>query len=292
MCLLSLLLASGLYSVSQAAAFRIKASSDDSLAAYKTLQNFSSKLTTITGVSLEETIDVVIAADIQSFFLAVGSEVPDWGAAVAIKSRDLIVVKSPRYFPVGKSLEELIGHELTHIALDNAVGGKWLPRWFEEGFCQMMSGEWRFDQDLLMTRAVWGSGLVPLIELESLNRFGGAKAGLAYAESYLAVTELTRDLGIDFFPDFFNEYRVSGNFYQAFTKTSGYKYLDWTNLWLDQNTRKYRFVLFIFDSRLFFPFLAVVFLLLYMIKLYQVRKKKKEWERMERLWSNDQDYTT
>jgi hypothetical protein len=280
------------YGVSQAAAFRIKANSDDSLAAYKTLQNFSSKLTTITGASLAETIDVVIAADIQSFNLAVGSEIPDWGAAVAIKSRELIVIKSPRYFPVGKSLDELIGHELTHIALDNAVGGKWLPRWFEEGFCQMMSGEWRFEQDLLMTRAVWGSGLVPLIELESLNRFGGAKAGLAYAESYLAVTELTRDLGIDFFMDFFNEYRASGNFYQAFTKTSGYKYLDWTNLWLDQNARKYRFVLFIFDSRLFFPFLAVVFLLLYMIKLYQVRKKKKEWERMERLWSNDQNYTT
>jgi hypothetical protein len=287
-----LLIAPGLYGISQAAAFRIKASSDDSLAAYKTLENFSIKLAKITGTAKAETIDVVIATDIQSFYLAVGSEVPDWGAAVAIKSRNLIVVKSPGYFPVGKSLDELIGHELSHIALDNAVGGKWLPRWFEEGFCQMMSGEWRFEQDLLMTRAAWGSGLVPLIELESLNRFGGAKAGLAYAESYLAVTELARDLGIDFFPDFFSEYRVSGNFYQAFTKTSGYKYLDWTNLWLDQNTRKYRFVLFIFDSRLFFPFLAVVFLLLYMIKLYQVRKKKKEWKRQERLWSNDQDYTT
>lgn len=286
------MLAPGLHGILQAAAFRIKATSNDSLAAYKALQNFSVNLVKITGVAFTETIDVVIAADIQSFNLAVGSEVPDWGAAVAIKSRRLIVVKSPQYFPVGKSLDELIGHELTHIALDNAVGGKWLPRWFEEGFCQMMSGEWRFEQDLLLTRAVWGSGLVPLIELESLNRFGGAKAGLAYAESYLAVAELARDLGIDFFPDFFGEYRTSGNFYQAFTKTSGYKYLDWTNLWLSQSSRKYRFVLFIFDSRLFFPFLAVVFLLLYMLKLYQVRKKKKEWERMERLWSNDQDYST
>jgi hypothetical protein len=283
--------APGFIGNTEAAQFRIKASSDDSAAAVIAIQAFSTRLAKYIGSEIADTLDIVIASDMMTFNIAVGSDVPDWGAAVAIKSRNLIVVKSPKFFPVGKSLNELLGHELTHIALDDAVGGKWLPRWFEEGFCQMMSGEWSFEQDLLMTRAVWGSGLIPLIELESLNRFGGAKAGLAYAESYLAVTEMTRELEIDFYPEFFAEYRQSGNFYEAFTKTSGYKYLEWTNIWLNQSTRKYRFVLFIFDSRLFFPILAVVFLLLYVIKLFQVRKKKKEWERQERLFNNDQDYT-
>jgi len=284
--------ASGLYGISHATTFHIEAAGDDSLVAQKALQHYSELLLKTTGIAIKDTVYVVIAIDPYSFNSAVGGEVPDWGAAVAIKERRLIVVKSPRLFPVGKSLNELLGHELTHIALDDAVAGKWLPRWFEEGFCQMMSGEWRFEQDILLTQAAWGSGLISLIELESLNRFGGAKASLAYAESYLAVTSLARDLGMDFFPDFFAEYGQSGNFYQAFSKTSGYKYYEWISQWQNQTARKYRFVLFIFDSRLFFPMLAVVFLLLYVLKLYQVRKKKKEWKRLERIWDNDQSFTT
>lgn len=281
----------GYNSKSHAITFHIEAPADDSLVAYKALKHYSGLLLKTTGIAIKDTVYVVIATDPVLFINVIGGEVPDWGAAVAIKERRLIVVKSPRIFPVGKSLNELLGHELTHIALADAVGGKWLPRWFEEGFCQMMSGEWRFEQDILLTQAIWGSGLIPLIELESLNRFGGAKANLAYAQSYLAVNSLTRELGIDFFTDFFSEYRQSGNFYHAFMSTSGYKYFDWISLWQNQTARKYRFVLFIFDSRLFFPLLAIVFLLLYVLKLYQVRKKKKEWERLERIWDNDQKFT-
>jgi hypothetical protein len=275
-----------------AATFRIKASTTDSIQALSALNNYSAILEKTIGSGLTDTIEVFIAADMQSFDQAVGSDVPDWGAAVAIKEKRLIVIKSPKYFAVGKSMEELLGHEITHLALDNAVGGRWLPRWFEEGFCQLISGEWRFEQDLLLTQAIWGSGLIPLIDLESLNGFGGAKAALSYAESYLAVSMLARDLGMDFFPDFFNEYRANGNLYQSFTNTSGYKYLDWTNLWQDMTAHKYRFILFIFDARLFFPLLAVMFILLYLLKLWQVRKKKKEWERLERLWKNDETYPT
>ncbi len=277
--------------ISQATVFHIKAPADDSVAALEFLRHYSAQLYKTTGVSIIDTVFVVVASDSREFNSTVGGEVPDWGAAVAIKSRRLIVIKSPRLFPVGKSLNELLGHELAHIALNDAVGGKWLPRWFEEGFCQMMSGEWRFEQDVLLTRAVWGSGLMSLIELENLNGFGGAKAALAYAESYLAVNSLTRELGIDFYADFFSEYGKSGNFYQSFMSTSGYKYFDWVSQWQNQTARKYRFVLYIFDSRLFFPLLAVVFLLFYVLKLYQVRKKKKEWQRIERIWDNDKGFT-
>lgn len=275
----------------EASIFRIKAPADDSLVAEKALRFYSEQLAKTTGFIIRDTIYVVIATSQVEFNTAAGEGIPDWGAAVAIRERRLIVVKSPQLFAVGKNLDELLGHELAHIALGDATGDKWLPRWFEEGFCQMMSGEWRFEQDYLLTRAVWGSGLLSLYELESLNRFGGGKAGLAYAESYLAVTSLTREMGIEFYADFFTEYKQSGNFYQAFKQTSGYEYIDWISKWQTETSRKYRFILFIFDSRLFFPLLAVVFLLLYVIKLRQVRKKKKEWERLERIRDYDQDFS-
>jgi hypothetical protein len=288
---LFILAASGI-SLSQAAVFHIQAFAEDSAEAQIALSNFLPKISAALGVEFPDTVNVVIAASKESFDQAVGSEVPDWGAAVAIKEQNLIVVKSPRNFQVGKDIQELLGHELTHLVLNKAAGGKWLPRWFEEGFCQLMSGEWRFEQDMLLTRAVWGGGLIPLTYLESLNGFGGAKAALAYAESYLAVSMLARDLGMDFFPDFLSEYDTSGNFYLSFARTSGYKYLEWTNIWQDKTSQKYRFILFIFDSRLFFPLLAIIIILLYFVKMWQVRKKKKQWEKLERYRIDDETFPT
>lgn len=289
-CLFILILAG--ISSPEAAVFRIKASADDSTLARVTLDNISPKISRTLGITFEDTVDVIIVSNMESFEQTLGGTMPDWGAAVAIKDRNLIVIKSPRYFDVGKSLQELLGHELTHLMLNKAAGGRWLPRWLEEGFCQLMSGEWRFEQDILLTRAVWGGGLIPLTALESLNGFGGAKAALAYAESYLAVSMLARDLGIDLFPDFMQEYDTSGDFYSSFYKSSGYKYLEWTNLWQDKTTQKYRFILFLFDTRLLFPLLAIIFILLYFIKMWQVHKKKKQWEKMERYRADDQTFTT
>jgi hypothetical protein len=201
------------------------------------------------------------------------------------------VIKSPSAFPIGKGLDELLGHELGHLMLDNAAGGRWLPRWFEEGFCQMISGEWRIEQDILVTRAVWGSGLIPLTALENVNRFGDAKASLAYAQSYLAVTSLVQEFGVEFIPDFFRYYDEGNNFYDAFYKATGYRYIEWTGLWQQKTAGRYRFILYIFDPSILFPLIAVLFILLYLLKIYLSRKKMKQWEIEEKYRSDDQSFT-
>jgi len=145
---------------------------------------------------------------------------------------------------------------------------------------------------LLLSRAVWGDGLIPLTALENVNRFGDAKAALAYAESYLAVVFLVRELGMEFFPAFLENYVSTGNFYDSFLQASGYRYTEFAQVWQVKTASKYRYILYIFDSRLLFPLLALLFILLYFAKLWQVRKKKKEWERQEKYFSNDQTHST
>jgi hypothetical protein len=279
-------------SSANAVVFHIQSLPDEKPLVEQTLNRNFIQLTNILKTDFPDTIYVVIAHSQSEFDQAVGAGLPDWGAAVAVKERRLIVVKSPSNFAVGKSLEELLGHELGHLVLEKASADKWLPRWIEEGFCQLISGEWKYGQDFLLTRAVWGDGLIPLTLLEEVNRFGDTKAALAYAESYLAVNMMVRDVGIEFFPDFLEGYRKSGNFYDAFFKASGYRYTEFAQIWQNKTTDKYRFILYIFDSRLFFPLLAIIFILLYFVKLWQVRKKKKEWERLERFYSDDETYST
>jgi hypothetical protein len=275
-----------------AAVFVIDAPIMDSVHVHSSLDYHLERITSMLKIEYTDTIRVVIATDLDSFNRALGSDFPDWGAAAAVKAKRLILIKSPSHFRVGKSLDELLGHELGHLMLDEAAAGRWLPRWFEEGFCQLVSGEWRISQDIRITRAVWGSGLIPLTALESVNRFGGAKASLAYAESYLAVSSLAKEMGSDFFAEFLSDYKAKGNIYKAFFNSTGYHYIEWVGIWQRKTGQKYRLVFFLFDSRLLFPLLAILFILLYILKMYQVRKRKKQWQERERLHGDDQTFPT
>jgi hypothetical protein len=266
----------------KAAVYNIQATSTDSAHAAQVLHNYQVKIESLLQIEYPDTVTVIIAYNQASFNRALSSEFPDWGAAAAVKERHLIVIKSPSSFPVGKGLEELLGHELGHLMLDKAAGGRWLPRWFEEGFCQMVSGEWRIEQDILVTRAVWGGGLIPLTALENVNRFGDAKASLAYAQSYLAVTSLVQEFGVEFFGDFFVNYNEENNFYDAFFNATGYRYIEWTGLWQTKAAQRFRFILYIFDPGILFPLIAVLFILLYLLKVYYSRQKMKQWEMEEK----------
>lgn len=254
------------------------------------LERYERNIAAAFGIEFGDTVKVLIADSRQQFESAMGPGFPDWGVAAAIKEYNLIVVNSSPEYGQVKSLNELLGHELCHLMINRATGGRWLPRWMEEGLCQMFSGEWRISHDFLLTRAVWGSGLLPLVSLENVNRFGGAKAALAYAQSYQAVSAMSRDFGIDFFGEFFRVYRDKGDFYGAFFEQTGYRYLEWVTLWQSKTSQRYRFVLFIFDSQLLFVVLPILFVLIYLIKRFQSRRKLKEWERLEKLRGDSQEY--
>jgi len=277
-----------LFIYTDAAVFQIEAPGFNIIQLKQDLQYHHDRIAEILAIEYNDTVHVVIANSIQRFNRALSAEFPDWGAAAAIKSKNLIVIKSPMHFKVGKSLNELLGHELGHLMLGRAAENRWLPRWFEEGFCQLVSGEWRLTNDIRITRAVWGSGLIPLKALEHVNQFGGAKASLAYAQSYLAVSSLVQELGIEFIPDFLEKYRESSDVYSAFLNATGYKYTEWDDVWQKKTSKKYKLVLFVFESSFFFPALAILFILLYIMKRYQVWKKKKRWELEEKYKGYDQ----
>lgn len=254
------------------------------------LEYFQNILGDLLEVRLDTPVTVYLAAGEDEFLQSTGSSIPDWGAGVALLEHNRIVIKSPKYMKTGKSFRELIGHELTHIMLDRASGGRWLPRWIHEGLAMHVSGEWSIGQDILVARAAWTKNLIHLHRLEGMSIFNGAKANLAYTESYLAVSSLLRGEEPFLLADLLALYRDTNDFLHSFRVVVGTDYSRWIGDWYERTSMQYHLLLFIFDWKLFWLALPLLIVFLFLLKIRQNAKTKRRWKIEERLNPPDDSY--
>jgi hypothetical protein len=104
----------------------------------------------------------------------VAHSVPPWVAGFAVGRSDSIVIfpdRSPRY--PNDTLEDVLRHEVAHILIHRASGGRAVPRWFDEGLAMAAERERRFqDQTQLLYQLVSG----PRSTLLELDRsFSGSE---------------------------------------------------------------------------------------------------------------------
>jgi Peptidase MA superfamily len=90
-------------------------------------------------------------------------------------------------------LLEVFRHELVHVALEDAVEGRDLPRWFNEGLAIQLSGETRFKRLRTLWDASYSRNLVPLSELDKGFPDDRYQVNVAYAEAADVVRFLLRD---------------------------------------------------------------------------------------------------
>jgi hypothetical protein len=271
--------------------FRIYPANDiyaDSALTY--LEDFHDILADLLDMRLDTVVSVYLASSEDEFTRVTGSSIPDWGAGVALMEKNAIIIKSPKFIRVGKSFRELLGHELTHIMLYRAAGERWLPRWIHEGLAMRISGEWNIGQDVLVARAAWTNSLVQLYQLEGMSMFSGAKANLAYTESYLAVSSLLRGKDRYVLADLLALYRDTGDFQGSFKLVAGKDYSQWINDWYERTSMQYHFLLFIFDSKIFWIMVPLFFLFLFFLKMRQNARVRRKWEIDERLNPPDDSY--
>lgn len=254
------------------------------------LDYFDSVLSGLLDIKLDTVITVYLADSEREFRELLGSSVPDWGAGTAIPEKGLIIIKSPKYIRTGRSFRELLGHELAHIMLHRAAGGRWLPRWIHEGVAMHVSGEWDIGQDILVARAAWTGNLIQLQLLENLSQFNGAKANLAYTESYLAASSLLKRGDRYILADLLDMYRKNGDFYGSFRIAVGTDYVSWISNWFERTSMQYHLLLFIFDSKIFWILVPLFFIFLVIYKQKQNRKIRRRWKIEERLNPPDESY--
>lgn len=233
---------------------------------------------------------IYIENDLDDFKELIGTAFPDWGAAAALPYREMMALKSPSHFRLGKSLRELIQHEYAHLALHYRLHMQNPPRWLDEGLAMSVSAEWGWQDNFAMSRAVVFRTLIPLREIEGLNRFPGGRAQTAYSQSYLAVKYMLNEYGNETFNIFLDKIKSRGTFDEAFLVSIGSDYDGFEKEFFDYLKKRYNLMTLFGDLYFLWIFLAAVVVFGFILKYRKRKKYYKKWEEEERLQSTDFDY--
>jgi len=247
-------------------------------------------LTDILRDSLLFVPDIYIVNNPTRFRELVGSAFPDWGAAAALPYRNVIVIKSPAHFNLGKSLAELVKHEYAHLALAHRLGAGRAPRWLDEGVAMYTSAEWGWQQNLSMSRAMIFRSTVPLYEIERLNSFPAGQAQTAYSESYLAVKYLLDTYEIESFIVLLDQLKSHRSPEAALEVAIGANYREFNKEFFNYLTTRYNWVSVFVDTYFLWIFLALVVFVGFMLQFRKRRKFYRKWEEEEQYQSTDFDY--
>ncbi|EQB63936.1 MAG: hypothetical protein RBG1_1C00001G1515 [candidate division Zixibacteria bacterium RBG-1] len=231
------------------------------------------------GDSLKTKVQIQVAESEEKFKALVGERIPEWTLAVALPTRNVIVIKSPGWHKSGKSINEVLQHELAHIFLVNYIDEQYLPLWINEGFAVWQSEKWGWDDRILLARVVLTGSLLSLSKIDSLNHFSESKAHLGYAQSFLGVNYINSEYGVENFKKLLLLIKNGENPNSALLKTTGSDYADFEAEYLTYIKKKYNWMTLILGDFPFWTVLAIIFVGLYLYKKRRSKKILQKWEK-------------
>jgi Peptidase MA superfamily len=109
---------------------------------------------------------------------------PPYGSGVAYLQLHLVLLslQAPQSNE-GVDLDEVFRHELAHVALEDAVAGHHVPRWFNEGLAIYESQENPWLRMKTLGDAALSGTVMPLADIDKSFPDGGYEVSIAYAES-------------------------------------------------------------------------------------------------------------
>ncbi len=240
--------------------------------------------------SLNYRPDIYIEDNLQNFGERIGGIFPDWGAAAAMPFKQMIVIKSPAHFRVGKSLRELMMHEYSHLALDQRLFHGRAPRWMDEGLAMYVASEWGWSQNFAMSRAIVFNSLIPLSEIDRMNSFGEGQAQTAYAESSIAVKYFLDEYGVELFNLFLDNLRKRKSVDEALLASIGSDMEEYEKEFSEYMKGRYNYMSLFGDLYFLWIFLAAVVFGGYIYSFFKKKKYYRKWDEEEKYQSTDFDY--
>lgn len=216
--------------------------------------------------------EIVLAPSEAAFQQAVGSRVPEWGAAVAIPSEDRIVLPG---FGSGRGPwndPRTLRHEWAHLGLHGYLDGLRVPRWMSEGYAEWASGGWAWSEGwrLRFALAAPGSSLDSLALSWPRGRTEARSAYLlaGSAVEYLAAS--TSDRGLEIF---FDRWKETGRFEASFRETFGLTTGQFEEDWKKYVKSRYGWLFVLSHSAIFWLILTLGSVLLWRIRRHRNRLK-------------------
>ena len=139
------------------------------------------------GLQLQRRTRLILYADDDRMRADMGRGTRPWVGGVAAARFNLIVLYASEFEWGRTTLPSTIAHELTHIAIEHAIGEppRNVPSWLHEGVATVVEGSVaeRFSYEDILNAAVEADRLVSLRGLTGSFPVQGSRAVLAYAQS-------------------------------------------------------------------------------------------------------------
>jgi len=207
---------------------------------------------------------------------------PDYAAGVAYPEIGLVLLTIKPVHPNSQQdLGEVFRHELAHVALEDAVNGRPIPRWFNEGFAVLASGETSFPRMRALFSATISDNLLSLGQLERSFPMQEWEAEIAYAEAADVVRFLVRREEKHRFRGLISRLRDGETMDAALLNSYGAETATLENEWRDEVARRYTFYPVLFSGSVIWAGTLGLFALGWRKKRLKAAATLARWEKEE-----------
>jgi hypothetical protein len=147
---------------------------------------------------------------------------PSWVSGFADGASRTIVLFPGRVasYP-DDTLRTLVHHEVAHVLVAEAAGGRRVPRWFNEGVATVAAREWGIEDRARYAAAVVGRGQRSTADLDLGFAQGGRKVARSYALSAAFVRWLQAEYGVQVTARILELISRDMSFREAFVRATG-----------------------------------------------------------------------
>lgn len=167
-------------------------------------------------------LDIVLAHTQEQFETLQPGAPPHWADGTAWPHRGLIYLRSPDLRPgTDEPLTTVLDHEIVHVLLGRAFGGKPVPRWLQEGVAQVYARQYTAATTDTLASGLLGRDLMTLQDLATGFPADPLRARLAYAQSADLVAWLQNEHGPETIPVLAREIAQGRGFGAAVRQATG-----------------------------------------------------------------------
>jgi hypothetical protein len=233
------------------------------------------------GKPLQKTIEVRIADGPSDFQDAqpAGYSAPVWSAGLAYQGLGIMVLQARGGAGGGPgALRTTFIHELSHLVMHNATGGRHIPRWLSEGMAMHHAGEWSFSRATAITKAVAFGNVIELSKLDYDFPDEAERVHLAYAESIEFVSYLMGRFGRPGMNAFISALSSGEGPEVSASRAFGVNLEGLEKAWLSRTRMIYAWIPLITSSTTLWFVITVIFLTGYLRKRADTKRRMREME--------------
>jgi hypothetical protein len=207
---------------------------------------------------------------------------PDYAAGVAYPEIGLVLLTIKPVHPNSQhDLNEVFRHELAHVALEDAVSGRPVPRWFNEGFAVLASGETSYVRLQTLWTATVSDSLLTLPQMERSFPADENQANIAYAQAADVVRFLVRREEQHRFRGLVSRLRDSETMDSALLNSYGEDAAALESEWREEVAKRYTFWPVLFSGTVIWAGTLGLFVLGWRKKRRKAAATLARWEREE-----------